>query len=91
MHGFHGLEYRSGLIAANSTGLSLPSSWRENSLLQVFARAHCGIVARGHRLAWLFTARIPSADKYCLPVGGVGVDDIRQVVFHVTRALHNPS
>ena len=47
MHGFHNLEYRCSFVAANSADLSPQSSWRENSLLQVFAVANRGFVARG--------------------------------------------
>jgi hypothetical protein len=96
MHGFHNLEYRCGFIAANSADSSLSSSWRENSLLQVFAVANRGFVARGHRLAWLFAAGIPRADRYCRSVKRVGVVDLRQVVSNWARrpssvALLNPS
>ena len=85
MHGLHYLEYRCGFIAANSADLSLSSSWRENSLLQVFAVANRGFVARGHRLARLFAAGIPRADRYCRSVERVGVVGLRQVVSHWAR------
>ena len=82
MNGFHNLEYRCGFIAANSADSSLSSSWRENSLLQVFAVANRGFVARGHRLAWIFAAGVPRADKYRRSVERVGVVDLREVVSH---------
>ena len=53
MHGFHNLEYRCGFIAILLTFLCHQAG-EENSLLQVFAVANRGFVARGHRLAWLF-------------------------------------
>ena len=82
MNGFHNLEYHCGFIAANSADSSLSSSWRENSLLQVFAVANRGFVARGHRLAWIFAAGVPRADKYRRSVERVGVVDLREVVSH---------
>jgi hypothetical protein len=51
MHGFHNLEYRCSFVAANSADLSLSSSWRENSLLQVFAVATVGLSLVG--IGWL--------------------------------------
>ena len=51
MHGFRNLEYRCGFIAANSADLTLSSSWRENSLLQVFAVATVGLSLVG--IGWL--------------------------------------
>jgi hypothetical protein len=78
MHGFHSLEHRSVFVAASFSGLSLSSSWREDSLLRVFARPDCGFVAGRHRLAWLFDANDPCADEYCRSLGRVGMVAIRK-------------
>lgn len=76
MRGFRGLEYRSGFVASNFAGISLPPSRRENSLLKLFVRTNHGFVACGNRLARLCAAGIFYTDKFCRSGSGVGMDYI---------------